>query len=269
MFPIGDDNPTRRTAYVTYALIAINVLIFLYEVMLQNQIVSVARYVDPATNDLAQRALTRLDYFLDSWAVVPAQLTASWTGGDLRSNLPGIISEPPETLTLISSQFLHGGWSHLLGNMLFLWIFGNNVEDKLGRVKYLSFYLGCGILAGLTQWYFSMSSYIPSLGASGAIAGVMGAYIIRFPRVPIRTLVPPIFVFSIPAFMYLGVWFVQQAFYSFASLEPRSHVGMEAGGVAYWAHAGGFVFGAVLGPLLGLFDDRDRDRQIDKERNDY
>jgi membrane associated rhomboid family serine protease len=262
VFPIGDDNPTRRVAYVTYVLIALNVLIFVYEVVLQNQIVAVGRpLVNRITGQISQTAVTGLDYFFDSWAVVPAQLSASLSGQTVVSKLPGAMVQPPEILTLVSSQFLHAGWSHLLGNMLFLWIFGNNVEDKLGRVKYLGFYLGCGLLAGLSQWFFSMDSYIPSLGASGAIAGVMGAYIIRFPKVPIKTIIPPIFVFDVPAFLYLGIWFVQQAFYSFATLGPTSHVGMEEGGVAYWAHAGGFVFGAILGPLLGLFNDT--------ERNDY
>jgi membrane associated rhomboid family serine protease len=157
---------------------------------------------------------------------------------------------------------LHGGFLHVAGNMLFLWIFGNNVEDKLGHVKFLIFYLACGILAGLSQWFFSTSSVVPSLGASGAIAGVMGAYILRFPRAEILTLVPLGFfmwTFRVPAFFFLGFWFAQQALYSFASLSVPTNVGMQSGGVAYWAHAGGFVFGAVLGPLLGLFDDKSND----------
>lgn len=268
MFPIGDENPVRRTPYITYGLIAINLLIFLYEVVLQNQILDARPLVDPATGQRVidalsgkpvQQAITGLDYFFDHWAVVPAQLTASLTGGTIRSTLPGVVSEPPEILTLISSQFLHGGWSHVLGNMLFLWIFGNNVEDKLGHWKFLGFYLLCGVLAGLTQWAFSMGSFVPSLGASGAIAGVMGAYIIRFPKALVKTLVPPFFVFDVPALMYLGIWFVQQAFYSFASLGVKANMGMEGGGIAYWAHAGGFVFGAILGPLLGLFKDAELD----------
>ncbi len=159
-------------------------------------------------------------------------------------------------MTLITSQFLHGGFLHIAGNMLFLWIFGNNVEDKLGHFKYLFFYLTCGVLAGLSQGYVSPYSEIPSLGASGAIAGVMGAYILRFPQAQILTLIPlGIFITTvrIPAVFFLGFWFVQQALYSFASLNVQTNVGMESGGVAYWAHAGGFVFGFILGPLLGLF----------------
>ena len=142
--------------------------------------------------------------------------------------------------------------------MLFLWIFGNNVEDRLGHVKYLIFYLACGVLASLTQWFFSQNSGIPSLGASGAIAGVMGAYILRFPNAEVLTLIPLGFYFPavrLPAFYFLGFWFLQQAFYGFASLETSTNIGMENGGIAYWAHAGGFVFGAILGPLLGLFRD--------------
>ena len=251
MFPIGDENPTYRTPYITYLLIAINLVVFVYEVLLQNEVLG--RALDPITQRL--QTVTALDYFFNDWAVVPAQFTASLTGGVIRSPLPDVTSQPPEWITLVSSQFLHGSWSHVLGNMLFLWIFGNNVEDKLGHAKFLLFYLGCGILAGLAQWFFSMNSYIPSLGASGAIAGVMGAYILRFPTAAINTIIPPFFVFQVPAFAYLGIWFIQQAFYSFASLAPRSYVGMEGGGIAYWAHAGGFVFGAILGPLLGLFQD--------------
>jgi membrane associated rhomboid family serine protease len=231
MFPIDDDNPTRITPFVTYGLIALNVLIFVYELT------------------LPEAGLTNFFY---QWAIVPAQFTGAITGNPA----PILPVEPPEILTLISSQFLHGGFAHVAGNMLFLWIFGNNVEDQLGHVKFLLFYLACGVLAGLTQWFFSQSSGIPSLGASGAIAGVMGAYIIRFPNVSVKTVIPigifPL-VTKIPAYFYLGIWFFQQALYSFATLAPRTNVGMESGGVAYWAHAGGFVFGALLGPLLGLF----------------
>jgi membrane associated rhomboid family serine protease len=231
MFPIDDDNPTLITPYVTYGLIALNVLIFIYELT------------------FSPRGLTQFFY---QWAIVPIQLTGEIIGQP-QPLLPG---EPPEFLTLITSQFLHGGFLHIAGNMLFLWIFGNNVEDQLGHVKFLLFYLTCGVLAGLAQWFFSQNSQVPSLGASGAIAGVMGAYIIRFPKVNVRTVFPigifPL-VFTIPAYFYLGIWFFQQALYGFATLAPQTNVGMQSGGVAYWAHAGGFVFGAVLGPLLGLF----------------
>ena len=233
MFPISDDNPTRITPFVTYTLIGLNIFIFLYELSLT-----------PA----------QLEQFLQLYAVVPKELTASFQG--IAVNQP-----VPEPMTLITSQFLHGGFLHILGNMLFLWIFGNNIEDQLGHIKYLIFYLACGILAALSQWIFSTTSGIPSLGASGAIAGVMGAYILRFPRASIRTLVFLGFFVTfidIPAIFFLGIWFVQQALYGIASLNVPSNIGMESGGVAYWAHAGGFVFGAILGPLLGLFPGNSR-----------
>ncbi|MBE9179884.1 rhomboid family intramembrane serine protease [Oculatella sp. LEGE 06141] len=224
MVPLRDDNPTRITPYVTYALLAANILVFLYEITLPPQ---------------------QLEAFFRMWAVVPSELSASFAQGG-----------GPELLTLITSQFLHAGFLHVAGNMLYLWIFGNNVEEQLGHVRFLIFYLLCGALAALAQWFFGPQSEIPSLGASGAIAGVMGAYILRFPQARILTLVP-IFLFitviRIPAILFLGFWFIQQAFYGVASLGVSAHVGMEEGGVAYWAHAGGFVFGAILGPLLGLF----------------
>jgi membrane associated rhomboid family serine protease len=231
MFPIDDDNPTRIIPFVTYGLIAVNVVVFIYELT------------------LSERGLTN---FFQQWAIVPAQFTTSISG-----NSQALLSaQPPEILTFITSQFLHGGILHIVGNMLFLSIFGNNIEDQLGHVKFLVFYLTCGVLAGLTQWFFSQGSSIPSLGASGAIAGVMGAYIIRFPNVSVKTILPvgifPL-VFKVPAYFYLGIWFFQQALSGFATLAPRTSVGMEGGGIAYWAHAGGFVFGAILGPLLGLF----------------
>jgi membrane associated rhomboid family serine protease len=231
--PIRDNNPTTITPYVTFGLIAANVLAFLYEASLPPQ---------------------QLDLFFHLAAVVPRELTASFAG------IP--VHQPvPEWATLITSQFLHGGLLHLGGNMLFLWIFGNNVEDKLGHFKYLLFYLSCGILASLTQWYFSQTSGIPSLGASGAIAGVMGAYILRFPQAEILGIVPlGIFfpTFRVPAYFFLGFWFIQQGFYGLASLDAPTNIGMESGGIAYWAHAGGFIFGAILGPLLGLFSDKSK-----------
>jgi membrane associated rhomboid family serine protease len=224
MFPISDENPTRTTPYVTYGLIVLNILIFLYELSL------------PAP---------QLERFFQSAAVVPLELSESFAGELVRDG------QLPEWMTLITSQFLHGGWLHLLGNMLFLWIFGNNVEDVLGHVKFLVFYLLCGVLAALTQWFFYPMSQVPSLGASGAIAGVMGAYIVRFPMAQILTLVS-IFPLRLPAFFFIGVWFVQQALYGLASLKVPTNIGMQNGGIAYWAHAGGFVFGVLLALLFGI-----------------
>jgi membrane associated rhomboid family serine protease len=226
--PLKDYNPGRTTPYVTYGLIILNILIFIYEL------------------SLSPYGLTE---FFQDWAVVPGELSLSFRTG---------ISIPnaEEWLTLFTSQFLHGGFLHLAGNMLYLWIFGNNVEDEMGHWRFISFYLLCGAIANLAQWFFAIGSEIPSLGASGAIAGVMGAYIFRFPQVKILTLVPfgPLpLPFRIPAIFYLGIWFVQQALYGVASLEAPTMIGMEGGGIAYWAHAGGFVIGAALGPVFGLF----------------
>ncbi len=231
MVPLRDDNPIKITPYVTYGLIALNLLIFFYEVSLPEAL---------------------LDRFFDRWAVVPVQLTASFVRD------PRVVAIQ-EWETLISSQFLHGGLLHVAGNMLYLWIFGNNLEEQFGRLRYLLFYLTCGALAVLTQWYFDPFSATPSLGASGAIAGVMGAYILRFPEARILTVIPVGFIpipLRIPALFYLGFWFLQQSFYGLMSLDHDMAIGMAGGGIAYWAHAGGFVFGAILGPFFGLFDRR-------------
>jgi membrane associated rhomboid family serine protease len=226
--PLRDLNPVKITPYVTYSLIIANILIFFYELSL------------PAP---------ALDGFFHLFAVVPGELTTSFHG--IAVNQP-----VPEVLTLFTSQFLHAGFAHVAFNMWFLWIFGNNIEEELGSIKFLLFYLACGALAALTQWFFSAQSGIPSLGASGAIAGVMGAYILKFPNAKVVTLVPLGFffpTFKVPAVFFLGFWFLQQALNGLAMLEAPANVGMESGGVAYWAHAGGFIFGAILGPLLGLF----------------
>lgn len=230
MVPLKDDNPTQSTPYITYGLILVNILIFFYQL---NQ----ARLGEPS-----------LEGFYRTWAMVPTELTDSFQGAPNPADFG-------EWLTLITSQFLHAGFLHLGGNMLYLWIFGNNVEDQMGRVRFLLFYLICGVLAALAQWFFSPQSDIPSLGASGAIAGVMGAYILRFPNARILTLLPIFFFITftrLPAYIFLGFWFILQALNGIASLGAPTMVG-EAGGIAYWAHAGGFAFGAILGPLFGLF----------------
>jgi len=226
--PLKDYNPIKITPYVTYGLIALNVLIFIYELTLQG-------------GGLAP--------FYDQWAIVPAELSQSFQTG---------LGAPAwsEWETLVTSQFLHGGFLHVGGNMLYLWIFGNNLEEEFGPVNFLGFYLLCGLLSALTQWFVHPLSTVPSFGASAAIAGVMGAYIFKFPLVRILTLIPIGFflpTFRIPAMLFLGFWFVEQALYGFMSLEAASNIGMQ-GGVAYWAHAGGFVFGAILGGLLGILN---------------
>lgn len=224
MVPLHDDNPVRSTPTITYAILGLNIAIFLFQCTLTSQ---------------------GLDRFLQTWGMVPIQLTRSF-GGSLRSPLS-------EWITLVSSQFLHGGWLHLGGNMLYLWVFGNNIEDRLGHLKFLVFYLTCGAIAGLTQWFFDPLSTVSTIGASGAIAGVMGAYILRFPRAHIVTLIPLLFFFTtvrIPALFFLGFWFVQQAVFSLFTLS--NHLNAASSGIAYWAHSSGFLAGILVGPLLGL-----------------
>jgi membrane associated rhomboid family serine protease len=222
VFPLYDENPTRATPYFTYGLIGMNILVFLHEVSLSNE---------------------QLEQFFQLYAVVPRELTTDLSG---------------EWITLITSQFLHGGWWHLISNMIFLWVFGNNIEDRLGHFKYLIFYLACGALAAACQWFIGMDSAIPSLGASGAISGVLGAYIIRFPHARITTLIFLGFfvtTISVPALVMIGIFFVQNVISGLASLQAAANMSVESGGVAYWAHIGGFVFGMILAPLFGLFRD--------------
>jgi membrane associated rhomboid family serine protease len=197
-----------------------NILVFLHEVSLSSE---------------------QLEQFFRMYAVIPRELTTNFA---------------EEWTTLFTSQFLHGGWWHLISNMVFLWVFGNNIEDRLGHFKYLIFYLSCGALAALCQWFIAMDSTIPSLGASGAIAGILGAYIIRFPQSRILTLAFLGFFVTtirIPAMILIGIFFIQNVISGLANLQAAANMSVETGGVAYWAHIGGFVFGVILGPLFGLF----------------
>ncbi|MEY2912954.1 MAG: rhomboid family intramembrane serine protease [Dolichospermum sp.] len=213
MFPLYDENPTRITPYFTYGLIGMNVVVFLHEVSLSN---------------------TQLEQFFQLYAVVPQQLTTNWSG---------------EWTTLFTSQFLHGGWWHLISNMIYLWVFGNNIEDRLGHLKYLFFYLTCGALAALCQWFIGINSIIPSLGASGAISGVLGAYLIWFPSARITTLIFLGFfitTINVPALVIIGIFFIQNLISGFASLQTAANMSVETGGVAYWAHLGGFIVGMIF-----------------------
>ena len=206
MFPIRDHNPSRRRAYVTWALILVNVAIHLY--------VTVGITTDNAL----------YEHYVD-WAMIPAR-----------------IAEGDALYTLLSSMFLHGDIFHLAGNMLFLWIYGDNMEDTLGPLPFLGYYLACGLAAGLAQWGMDPYSPIPVLGASGAIAGVMGGYVLLFPRARIDVLiflVVFIRILPIPAWLVLGLWFIFQVVAGVGT-DP------ETGGVAYWAHIGGFAIGLVL-----------------------
>ncbi|MDY6902194.1 MAG: rhomboid family intramembrane serine protease [Cyanobacteriota bacterium] len=230
MFPLYDENPTRITPFVTYGLIGINVFVFLHQLSLSE---------------------AQLNQFFQLYAVVPEQLSISFAGGTVNQPVA-------EWVTLFSSQFLHGGWWHLIGNMVYLWVFGNNIEDRLGHFKYIIFYLACGALAALCQWFVGMNSGIPSLGASGAISGILGAYLIRFPQALVNTFVfLGIFIttLKVRAWILIGFYIVQNVVSGLVDLQRAANMTMETGGVAYWAHIGGFVFGLLLGPLLGLFND--------------
>ncbi|PKN87117.1 MAG: rhomboid family intramembrane serine protease [Chloroflexi bacterium HGW-Chloroflexi-8] len=207
MFPIGDDNSSRRTfPLVTYTLIALNVIFFFFE-------------------------LGGGDAFIEKWAFVPSRFLANPIG---------------DSITIFTSMFMHGGWVHLGGNMLYLWIFGDNVEDRYGHVKFLVFYLICGIAATLAQLAFSTGSNIPNLGASGAIAGVLGAYILMFPKGRVNVLMGR-GVIPMPALVVIGFWIVLQLFSGIGSIANTA----ETGGVAYMAHIGGFAAGIVMTFLFG------------------
>jgi membrane associated rhomboid family serine protease len=220
VIPLRDANPTRRTPLVTLSLVVACFVVFAWELGLM------ASGGDPA-----------LEAFITKWGVVPADLTAAWARGDYLSR---------ETATLVTSQFLHGGWLHLLGNMLYLWIFGNNVEDRFGRLGFLGFYLLGGALAGLSQVAINPASTVPTIGASGAIAATLGAYFVLFPRARVTTLVFLGFFYQlidVPAVIVLGFWFVLQLINGLTSLGLTDSGG---GGVAFFAHIGGFVVGAVM-----------------------
>jgi rhomboid family protein len=202
MLPIGDDDSARRTVpVVTYALIAVNVLFFFVE-------------------------LGGGDSFIKEWAFVPSRFLANPSA---------------DFLTLFTSMFMHGGWVHLGGNMLYLWIFGDNVEDRFGHIKFLVFYLLCGIAATFAQMAFNMGSNVPNLGASGAIAGVLGSYILMFPQQQVRVLIGRV-VTPVSALIVIGGWIVLQFFSGIGSIANTA----DTGGVAYMAHIGGFVAGFLL-----------------------
>jgi membrane associated rhomboid family serine protease len=202
LLPIGDDDTSRRTVpLITYGLIALNVLFFIVE-------------------------LSGGDAFIEKWAFVPDRFLANPLG---------------DFLTLFSSMFMHAGWVHLGGNMLYLWIFGDNVEDRFGHVKFTIFYLLCGLAATFAQLAFSTGSNVPNLGASGAIAGVLGAYILLFPQGKVRVLQGQR-VIQVSALIVIGFWIVLQLFSGIGSIANTA----ETGGVAYMAHIGGFLAGFLL-----------------------
>jgi len=215
MIPLHDDNPTSIRPLVTIALIVACVVVFLWQASLSERDAQIAVY---------------------AFGMIPAVLF-----GD--AELPATLATIPATASLLTSMFLHGGWLHLIGNMLYLWVFGNNIEDSMGHGRFIVFYLLCGIAAALTQAVQDPASIVPMIGASGAIGGILGGYIVLFPRARILVLVPLgviFFTMRIPALVVLGIWFALQFF-----LSAMSDTGAP-GGVATWAHVGGFVAGLIL-----------------------
>src|SRR6266704_2043502 len=224
MLPLRDDIPASRFPAATVGIIAINVVVFLYELRLGPD----------------------LENLLLSFAVIPARYT--------QPEVAQLFTLSQQIFAFFSSMFLHGGWLHLLGNMWTLWIFGDNVEDRLGRARYLGLYLAGGFAAALLHIYTNAGSTVPTIGASGAIAGVMGAYFRFYPSARVETLVPP-FIFGpyfvLPAVLFLGWWFLLQFFNGALSLGAS---GAGFSGVAWWAHVGGFMFGFGI----ALFARRER-----------
>ena len=208
MFPLYDTVRSRKFPLITVALIAANVLAFLYELQL---------------------GPSALESFIFTWGLRPAQLTGDPSGA---------------WITIFTAMFLHGGWFHLLSNMWFLYLFGDNVEARMGAGRYLIFYLLSGVAAVLLQTYIMPGSAVPMIGASGAIAGILGAYLISFPRSRIASLVPILFIFTIveiPAVIFLVFWFILQVYSGLFAMQ-----GASASGIAWWAHIGGFVFGVIM-----------------------
>jgi membrane associated rhomboid family serine protease len=243
VLPVHDDNPTRRPAVVTLLLIAVNVVAFLLSPLAGHVV-----------GDEPAREQCRQLRFLDEWAAKSDELLhnrqepAGATGEVARTpqGLGCVVASPPPYrktpfFSVLTAMFLHGGWLHLLGNMLFLWVFGNNVEDRLGRLKYLAFYLLCGYAATYGFAMFTPDSTEPLVGASGAIAGVLGAYLVLYPRAEVLSLLTFFFFLPVrlPAWVVLGGWFLLQYLYF-------QGAGIAEGGVAYGAHVIGFVVGALL-----------------------
>jgi len=222
MIPLRDDNPTRITPYVTVTIIAANVAVFMYQLSL------------PAP------AVTRFVY---EFGTIPAVVLGTQA-------LPAQIVLIPPLLSIFTSMFLHGGFMHIIGNMLYLWIFGNNIEEAMGHSRFFLFYMVSGVLASTAHILSDTASTIPSIGASGAISGILGAYFLLYPRAQVLTLVPLGFFLQLmylPAWLILGFWFVLQVISG-----SLGQAGL-GGGVAWWAHIGGFVAGILL---VGLFKRR-------------
>jgi len=225
MFPLRDENPTELVPVVTFVIIALNVLVWL-----------LVQQAGGGEGFLAS---------LCAYGAIPADITGTLGSGDLIQLGPDLACRASGLgwLTILTSMFMHGGWMHLIGNMWFLWVFGNNVEDSMGHVRFVIFYLLCGALASVAHILTDPGSVIPTVGASGAISGIMGAYLVLYPRVRVHTLfflVVFVRVIPLPAWVLLVQWMVIQVW------SGVSTYGAEGGGVAFWAHIGGFLAGVVL-----------------------
>jgi membrane associated rhomboid family serine protease len=226
MFPIRDDNPHFLTPYVTYGIVAINVLVWVFVQGLGSE---------PA-----------LSKSVCTLGLVPGELLQTVSAGAQVQIGPGVycvITDTPSWMSVLTHMFMHGGWMHIIGNMWFLWIFGNNVEDSMGHARFALFYVLCGLAAAGLQVFSRPDSGIPMVGASGAIGGVMGAYVLLYPRVNVHMIFwfgLYVTTFAIPAMWMLGYWFLVQLIGGLGS------IGAQGGGVAFWAHVGGFVAGALL-----------------------
>lgn len=236
MIPLRDNNPTTTRPYVLYGLIAANVLVFLVQ-------------LTGALDNLTMIPYSVVHNVRVQLAMQNGGILVNQYGKPVTQTLP--IGPHPQWITIFTSMFMHGGFMHIAGNMLYLWIFGNNIEEALGHVRFLLFYLVAGVAAALLHIYMSLSgmgAYVPTLGASGAIAGVLGAYIVLYPRAKVDTLLMLGWfwdMIQIPAYFVLGVWFLLQLTGTFGT------GGQVGGGVAYWAHVGGFVSGMILIVLFG------------------
>ena len=226
MFPISDENPHFLTPWTTMGLIAVNILAWVFVQGLGTE--------------------PKLGTSVCTLGLVPGELLQTLAAGTRFEIGPGmlcVLTDTPNWASTISHMFLHGGWLHIIGNLWFLWIFGNNVEDSMGHLRFLAFYLLCGLAAAALQVFADPRAGIPMVGASGAIGGVMGAYVLLYPKVQVKMLVfLGIFVttFSVPAFWMIGYWFIAQFIGGIGS------IGAQGGGVAFWAHVGGFLAGAAL-----------------------
>jgi membrane associated rhomboid family serine protease len=253
VIPIGDSPKRRITPWVNYSLIAANIAVFIYMMSLaqlpgESRRENVAEFREQTAGICYgfETSPSEIDQFYCRWSFQPEEWFDTFQG---ESKTPQ--QNRWEVLaTILTSVFLHAGWLHIIGNMLFLWVFGDNVEDRLGHVGYLLFYAASGVAASLTQGFIDTNEIVPNVGASGAVAGVLGAYLVFFPKATITTLIPIAIIlipFPVPAIVMIGIWFAQNLLSGFATLAT---VDAADSGVAFFAHIGGFVFGAVMALLF-------------------